>query len=811
VRVAFFSPLPPERTGIGDYSYELLEHLRERLDVTAVVANGRLAHAEAPEGVPIVGASDVDVDRFDCAIYQMGNNSKFHRFVFEHALARPGILVMHDPSLADFHAEICSGATSVVFQDEVLFDSPGLDALDLPRVEIGRGLRDLDRMRVLLARRIVGTSVRTLVNSEAIAAEYRSRYPGSDVYSLRLPAQVVYSRGTDHRPPPGSPVRIGVFGGINYYKRVRSALDAFIRFRSEQPDARLVIAGRPDDTKLEAELRRRADQPDLRDAVEFATDLTLDDLEQEMARCDIAVQLRWPTAGEMSATLMRTFGAGRPAVVTDLPQFADLDPAFCWRIPHEEELEVDALLGMMRRVAADPGQAWDSGQRAREFVEREATYARVADAYTRHVEECASIRRAVPPSNFRTALADPKPGVNVVRVSGGRAETREAAEALATRLMKAGVDAVVVDVDVPRVDLEPPSQRPRPPKAIPWPPPNRHAARRLTTAWSAERGPYEIDVIVVDEAFAPGLYEYAVRERRRERVVVAFVAPDAMPVIEPLLRLLNEVDSIWSASTFGANVVQMFAPSDVLVVSLLGSMTSSRAVARNASDSGCRFACVVDATSGFERSNAAGILEAFGHGFPFASRRAGVDLRLIVTGSLPPLLESWLWKRVSEVGADVVRVDSTSERREAVSECDVLVAAHRSDPFGLVVAEAMADGVVCIVTDSYGAVPTTDVRAAVRVAGIPDRFWRGDLYLEPEYSSWHSDGQMWAAVDRDELAARMRQLADDGDRRRALACVASGILRSRSDDAVIRSNAVALHPRNMGTLRERTLARGDAS
>jgi hypothetical protein len=236
----------------------------------------------------------------------------------------------------------------------------------------------------------------------------------------------------------------------------------------------MVIAGRADDRIYEAELRRIALRPEYQGALEFATDLTLDELEQEMARCDLAIQLRWPTAGEMSATLMRTFGAGRPAAVTDVPQFGDLDPAFCWKVPHDFDLEVDALLDVMRRAAADPVAAWDAGQKAREFVAAEATYEQVARDYVTHITECAELQRQRPMTSQRLNI-EMRPGFNVVSARNGRAETIEAADALAAVIRDAGIDAVRVELDVPYRPTEPPSQRPRPVEKPEWPPPTRLA------------------------------------------------------------------------------------------------------------------------------------------------------------------------------------------------------------------------------------------------------------------------------------------------------------------------------------------------
>src|SRR5579875_3515817 len=92
---------------------------------------------------------------------------------------------------------------------------------------------------------------------------------------------------------------------------------------------RMVIAGRADEARIEEAVRSIAAEPSLAGSLEVRTDLPLRELEQLIVRCDIAVSLRWPTAGEMSATLLRALGAGKPVIVSDLPQFGDLDASFC--------------------------------------------------------------------------------------------------------------------------------------------------------------------------------------------------------------------------------------------------------------------------------------------------------------------------------------------------------------------------------------------------------------------------------------------------------------------------------------------------
>ncbi len=79
MRVAYFSPMPPERTGVADYSALLLPALRERLDMTVV----RKGSKRAPRGT-------------EAALYHVGNNPDAHAWIVDALRRRPGVVVLHD-------------------------------------------------------------------------------------------------------------------------------------------------------------------------------------------------------------------------------------------------------------------------------------------------------------------------------------------------------------------------------------------------------------------------------------------------------------------------------------------------------------------------------------------------------------------------------------------------------------------------------------------------------------------------------------------------------------------------------------------
>src|ERR1051326_2270893 len=89
MRVAFFSPLPPSKSGIADYSQTLLEHLSRLVEVETFTE----------------ASNHFDPARFDIALYHIGNNP-YHGFVYEAALRDPGVVVMHESNLHHLIADL---------------------------------------------------------------------------------------------------------------------------------------------------------------------------------------------------------------------------------------------------------------------------------------------------------------------------------------------------------------------------------------------------------------------------------------------------------------------------------------------------------------------------------------------------------------------------------------------------------------------------------------------------------------------------------------------------------------------------------
>jgi hypothetical protein len=177
-------------------------------------------------------------------------------------------------------------------------------------------------------------------------------------------------------------------------------LDAFEALLPYAPAARLLFAGSPaDHYDVAADLRRR----NLSNAVVATGYLESDDdLTDAIAACDVTLNLRWPTAREISGPWLRCLAAGRPSITIDLTQTADvpsLDPR-TWRTHGADDrapvcvaidiLDEDHSLRVaMRRLATDAPLRRALGEAARQYWISEHAHAIMFDDY-RHVLELAT-------------------------------------------------------------------------------------------------------------------------------------------------------------------------------------------------------------------------------------------------------------------------------------------------------------------------------------------------------------------------------------------------------------------------------------
>jgi glycosyltransferase involved in cell wall biosynthesis len=178
---------------------------------------------------------------------------------------------------------------------------------------------------------------------------------------------------------PADALILASFGHINAYKRLEPTLRALLELRDEHPDVRYILVGSISPNYDVAGLIQRMG---LASAVQVTGYVPRATFEDYVAAADICLNLRYPTAGETSASLLRLLGAGRPTLVSATGAFAELPPGVAAQVDVDGS-EGDLILAYCRLLARRPEVAQAMGAQARAYVAREHTLDAAAQGYMR--------------------------------------------------------------------------------------------------------------------------------------------------------------------------------------------------------------------------------------------------------------------------------------------------------------------------------------------------------------------------------------------------------------------------------------------
>ena len=402
MRLAFVGPLPPAPTGIADYDVDVLHALAGRHEIDAwhdgVGAEG------VPAGIRARPASQLLATHartpYDAVVYQMGNGPA-HAFLYPLLHRLPGLLVLHDLVLHHARARmLLDGAEARAYRA----DPSRSDLRDAARAradeyraeaayshpEAGTRLAEAHLATVGMLLPYAYPLVRLPVEaSRAVAAHndwtvdwLRAHVPG-------VPASRVVMPVTALRAPDGAAaalrarfgiapddVVVGCFGLLTPEKQVTTVARAVARAAALRPRLRLLLVGAsPDPAALDRTL--------VETGVAHRTTVTgrvpFDDLAAAMEAADIVAHLRYPTARETSAALLRVLAQGRATVMTGLEHQRDIpDDAVLRLDPSDEE---GGLTRALLHLADLPARRRRLGEAAAAFVAREHTPARCAASY----------------------------------------------------------------------------------------------------------------------------------------------------------------------------------------------------------------------------------------------------------------------------------------------------------------------------------------------------------------------------------------------------------------------------------------------
>ncbi len=372
LRIAYCSPVNPAPSGISDYSEELLPYLGQYSEITLYVEDGlrptNPALARHLEVQPLRRLERAHRRKpYDAILYHMGN-SPAHAPIWEVAQRVPGVVVLHEFVLHHFMlwyaANVRKGVHHYVQDMGERYGEPGTHMAQLMiRGIFTDAAFDFPCCEPVIAA-ASGLISHNRYTSEQVAA-LRPSLPRAIVpMGVPLPSLIGREEARNHLGLPSDALILASFGHINAYKRLEAVFRALAHLRLEYPPLCYLLVGSVSPNYDVAGLIQRMG---LQDTVTVTGYVPRRAFEQYVAAADICLNLRHPTAGETSASLLRLFGAGRPTLVSATGSFAELPPGVAAQVDVGRE-ERDLLVAYCRLLANRPEVAAALGASARTYV-----------------------------------------------------------------------------------------------------------------------------------------------------------------------------------------------------------------------------------------------------------------------------------------------------------------------------------------------------------------------------------------------------------------------------------------------------------
>lgn len=370
-RLAFISPLPPERTGIADYAAQCLPALAEYFDIELVINQPEVRLPAALAALPQRDLAwfSANVDRYDQLIYQFGN-SPFHSHMFALLERHPGVVVLHDFYLSSVLAyEQMTGAMPRGWVD-ALFHSHGYTAVQAAQAPGGAEQAKYDYPCNLAVLQGASALIVHSAHARALACQWYGPQAGRNWHVVPLPrsAPALHAREQARKALGIAPDTFLVcsFGFVDATKLSHRLLEAWIDSSlASDPQCELVFVGANHGGAYGQQLLEAIAGAGRRIRISGWADEAV--YQQYLQAADCGVQLRSVSRGETSAAVLDCMNYGMATIVNANGAMAALPDDAVWKM--DDEFALPALVDALDTLRRDAPLRQALGARAAKAIE----------------------------------------------------------------------------------------------------------------------------------------------------------------------------------------------------------------------------------------------------------------------------------------------------------------------------------------------------------------------------------------------------------------------------------------------------------
>ena len=361
---------------MADYSAMLVRGLCEHFDVTVVIDDYDLSDTELRSAVRAVRfkSDAIDWDRYDFKLYNIGNEPRYHGYIYGACLEHPGTVILHD--FVIYHLVVGWYMSRPEFLDKIaeIAGPDGLRIIEGFRSK-NQNLLQCGAPHLLpLTGELLASGNSILCHSKYTLAQCAKAAPSARLGHIRhVSSPATGSRELRGRllaacDIPEDALVVGSFGFVHPTKLNHVVCEA-VRRHNQHCHRKIyyVMVGEGDYVRNRVnEFMRLTGFVDGREFAEW------------IAVVDLVVNLRFPSNGETSGALIRALAAGKPCIVTNDAWFSELDDDIVIKIafPCGE----GAIVGLEEAIALFtemPEMFRQMGLRAKAVIERDHKVDRV--------------------------------------------------------------------------------------------------------------------------------------------------------------------------------------------------------------------------------------------------------------------------------------------------------------------------------------------------------------------------------------------------------------------------------------------------
>ncbi len=427
-KLVVFAPFPPARSGIADYVAELMPYHLTEFDVTLVIED----NAPVPDkaGPRVLLASEFRKHRasFESALklYHIGNNPH-HCYMLDFLGRDPGTVVLHDFNLGYLHELATLNLGNKERHFAAMESEYGALGRDILSWQLRTGHRELFAGYELpLNGDVLERATAIITHSRQVQYKVAARVPQKPVWyvphhlSPGVENYFTLSRREARRELglPQDEVIVTAVGFVKRAKQIPMTLAALSSLRGQIGGFRFVLAGerQPDEYDVDADITDSG-LAGLVTCTDYLDEVTFF---KHLVATDIVVNLRYPSGGEMSGTLVRALGLGVPTIVLDQGPMGELPDTVVRKIPWGNETQA-ALSEALRELMTDDRARLELGTRAAQYARRKHDIVQISKQYS-HILQQSVDRVTSTPAPLREFFLHPLTVGQKLRQMGERGQ-----------------------------------------------------------------------------------------------------------------------------------------------------------------------------------------------------------------------------------------------------------------------------------------------------------------------------------------------------------------------------------------------------